>query len=318
MAFVRSLLLVLLPMALFAGQAAAYQYAYPWPGPRYGAVAYHPAYTRTLPAYYPAQAYPAGRARVPTAMRPQAPRADAGAAGRPAAPPAAESGSDKAGMPPDTALSAQKQAFITMLLPHIEAENSRLMTLRREVVSLVDSIEAGAGLGQDSQQRLRKLAREYRIEGNPLTDSAARSELLRKIDTIPASLALAQAVNESAWGQSRFALEANNLFGIWTYDEDKGLEPLRREKGKTHLVRIFDDYHDSVRYYMYTLNSHPAYSELRRIRQQLRDANSAVDGHQLAEGLEKYSAKGRAYIELIQVLISKNRWVLLDSGGQRA
>ena len=317
MAFVRSLLLLLLPMALFAGQAAAYQYGYPWPGPRYGTVAYHPAYTRTPPPY-PVQAQPAVSARGPIAVRPQAPRADTGAAGRPAAPPVTESGTDHTSLLPDTESSAKKQAFITMLLPYIEAENRRLTTLRRQVVSLVDSIEAGASLSQDAQQRLKKLAREYRIEGNPLTDMAARSELLRKIDIIPASLALAQAVNESAWGQSRFALEANNLFGIWTYDQDKGLKPLRREKGKTHLVRIFDDYRDSVRYYMYTLNSHPAYSELRRIRQQLRDANRAVDGHQLAEGLEKYSAKGRAYIELIQELIRKNRWVLLDSDRQRA
>ena len=69
---------------------------------------------------------------------------------------------------------------------------------------------------------------------------------------------------------------------------------------------------------MYTLNSHPAYRELRQIRKQQRDSNSDIDGHQMAAGLEKYSAKGKAYIELIQGLIKQNEWALMDTGNQRA
>ena len=141
---------------------------------------------------------------------------------------------------------------------------------------------------------------------------------MRKIDIIPASLALAQAANESAWGESRFAQEANNLFGIWTYDRAKGLKPKNRENGKTHLVRIFDDIGASVRYYMYNLNSHPAYRELRQIRQQLRASGRAINGYALAAGLEKYSSQGTTYIELIRDLIEQNEWALLDSENQQA
>ena len=141
------------------------------------------------------------------------------------------------------------------------------------------------------------------MKPDPLTSKAARDELLGKIDIIPSSLALAQAANESAWGQSRFAQEANNLFGIWTYDKDKGLVPRNREQGKKHLVRIFDDVGESVRYYMHTLNSHPAYAGLREIREDLRASGLAIDGHKLAVGLEKYTAKGQQYIDLIQGLI---------------
>ena len=132
------------------------------------------------------------------------------------------------------------------------------------------------------------------------------------------SLVLVQVVNESVWGWSRFAQEVNNLFGIWTYDEDKGIKPLNREEGKTHLVRIFDDYGESVSYYMHTLNSHPAYRELREIRQQLRTSGQEIDGHKLAAGLEKYSARGQVYIELIRSLIRQNRWAQLDTANQSA
>lgn len=183
---------------------------------------------------------------------------------------------------------------------------------------MFDKIETDRALSPSEQQQISKLASKYRVKGDPLVDVTARGEMLRKIDIIPSSLALAQAANESAWGESRFAQQANNLFGIWTYDQDKGLKPKRREEGKTHLVRIFDDFGESVRYYIYTLNSHPAYQELRQIRQQLRASKQIIDGRKLAAGLEKYSAKGQAYIELIQSLIEQNEWALLDTDNQQA
>ena len=204
------------------------------------------------------------------------------------------------------------------MLPYIEQENRRLSRLRQSVASLLDKLEGNVAINSSERQQINKLARRYRVNGNPLENAQARAELLRKVDIIPASMALAQAANESAWGQSRFALQANNLFGIWTYDQDKGLKPLNREAGKTHLVRIFDDYGESVRYYMHNLNSHPAYRDLREIREQLRASGQRIDGHKLAAGLEKYSAKGQVYIDLIRSLIRQNQWARLDTDKQRA
>ena len=214
-------------------------------------------------------------------------------------------------------LGENKQDFIETLLPHIDKENRRLSKLRRDVIGLFTRVDNGKN-NQAEILRLEKLAGQYRVDGDPSTSESARDELLRKIDIIPSSLALAQAANESAWGKSRFATEANNLFGIWTYDESKGLKPKNREQGKTHLVRIFADVGDSVRYYMHTLNSHPAYAPLREIRGQLRESRQVIDGHELASGLEKYSAKGQKYIDLIQRLIRQHEWARLDSDHQQA
>jgi Bax protein len=212
--------------------------------------------------------------------------------------------------------TGNKLAFISTLLPHIEKENQRLLALRKDVESLLDELDAGNPLGRKEQQLLAELAKHYRVKQDLLTSEVARAELLRKIDIIPSSLSLAQAANESAWGQSRFAQEANNLFGIWTYDKEKGLVPRKREQGKKHLVRIFDDVGESVRYYMHTLNSHPAYARLREIRMDLRVSGKTIDGHKLATGLEKYSAKGQQYIDIIQSLIRQNKWALLDTNNQ--
>jgi Bax protein len=313
-------------VVLFSGQAMAYQYGYYAPGSYGGHRDYYQPYARGPYPYY----YAARRHRVqPAHTRAIAPvTAPAPAASRNAYIPTTNSRTDSNqthSEKPDAAadtmvqasgLSNKKQQFINELLPYIEQENRRLMLLRARVERIIAGIENNTALAESEQQQIIRLAKKYRVDGNPLQSDVARKELHRKIDLIPASLALAQAANESAWGKSRFAREANNLFGIWTYDQDKGLKPQDREEGKTHLVRVFDDFGESVRYYMYTLNSHPAYDKLRDIRQQLRESGLIIDGHALAAGLEKYSAKGEMYIDMIQDLIKHNEWAQLDDGDQ--
>jgi len=315
---IRTLLLTALVMTLFSGHSIAFQYGYYSPQPYHAPRGYYNPYTRVPYPYYPTFRY----------------RAQPGYEKTPARLPA-EGNSDireseaikhkQASVEKQTQttknvneLSADKQAFMNTLLPYIEQENGRLTRLRDNVVSLLDRLEAKVALSASERQQINKLAKRYRLDGSPLENKQARAELLRKIDIIPASLALAQAANESAWGKSRFAQQANNLFGIWTYDQDKGIKPLNREKGKTHLVRIFEDYAESVSYYMHTLNSHPAYRELRQLRHQLRASGQMIDGHKLAAGLERYSAKGQAYVDLIRSLIRQNQWAQLDTANQRA
>ncbi len=211
-----------------------------------------------------------------------------------------------------------KQQFIDKLLPYIDQENTRLKRLREQLKWINSQLNKGLTISDQKKTWLKKLARKFRVKANPLKNKQAIEELLTKVDIIPASLTLAQAANESAWGKSRFAKEANNLFGIWTYDQSKGLIPKNRDSDKKHLVRIFENYGESVAYYMHTLNSHPAYSKLREIRKNLRQNRETISGFKLAKGLEKYSAKGDLYIKIIRDLIQQNEWALLDINKQSA
>ncbi len=205
-----------------------------------------------------------------------------------------------------------KQAFINKLLPIIEDQNREILKRRQWLISLYQQFDRENTLSDEDKKLLSRLEKAYRVSKSTLNNTSARKQMLIKVDIIPASLTLAQAANESAWGRSRFAREANNLFGIWTYDEAHGLKPKKREAGKKHFVRKFDNISDSVRYYMQMLNSHPAYAKLRNIRAELRHGDEAINGHSLAAGLEKYSAKGDKYISLIQQLITQNQWASLD------
>ena len=91
-------------------------------------------------------------------------------------------------------------------------------------------------------------------------------ELLRQVNTIPNSIVLAQAVNESGWGSSRFATESNALFGEYTYDTKNGIIPERRDKGKKHLIKNFSSIDKSVESYFKNINTHNAYKNFRLIR----------------------------------------------------
>ena len=208
--------------------------------------------------------------------------------------------------------SPDKQAFIQQLLPVIQQQNRRLLQQRQKLQQLFSRIDRQQSLSAKQQNWLKGMARRFRVKQNPLTSAKAREALLTKVDIIPPSLALAQAANESAWGTSRFASEANNLFGIWTYDASKGIAPKRRSSDKKHLVRKFDSYRDSIVYYMRMLNSHPAYQKLRALRRQARLQHQPIDGLTLASGLERYSARGEKYIESIRRLIRQNQWARLD------
>jgi Bax protein len=205
-----------------------------------------------------------------------------------------------------------------MLTPLVERQNAELRDQRERLVPLLGVLDAGGGLDESGRTRLEAMARRYRVDGNPLDDVRARRELLAKVDAVPVSLALAQAANESDWGRSRFAREGNNLFGIWTYDESKGMVPRKRSPGRKHLVRRFDSIEESVRYYMFTLNSHPAYAEFREIRAGLRERGEPLDGHAMAKGLLRYSAKGEDYVHAIQSMIRRFDLAAFDAGGRKA
>ena len=259
-----------------------------------------PAYAHR--GYVPPAAYFAPRTPMPvtTPAKPQVPSAvSTEAADAPTAPPGDSAATG------DRATGDAKSAFVERLLPLIETENRRLLRLRGRLVQHFAKLERGQSPTAEEREHIDELATAYRVDGDPLEDADARSALLERVDALPVSLALAQAANESAWGKSRFAREGNNLFGIWTYDETKGMVPRKRAAGKRHLVRRFDTEAESVRYYMHTLNSHPAYAELRALRAGQRAKGQPLDGEQLAGGLERYSAKGEEYVRLIQAMIRR-------------
>ena len=210
-------------------------------------------------------------------------------------------------------VQVRKQSFFNFIEPFVDQVNIEIIQQRQRVLVIQAKMQDGEELSASDLRHLSTLAELYELDTDDLTDAEFLTVLLRRVDKIPASLALAQAANESAWGTSRFAQQGNNYFGQWCYSDGCGLVPNRRREGATHEVRSFDSVKDSVKAYIHNLNTFPSYQMLRRIRQQLRVQNKPVDGASLTDGLESYSSRGHDYIDELQNMIYSNNLLSRDN-----
>jgi uncharacterized FlgJ-related protein len=111
---------------------------------------------------------------------------------------------------------------------------------------------------------------------------------------------LAQAALESGWGNSRFALEGKNLFGIRTYDLR---EPhmLPSNNPKKWGVRVYMHECDSVQHYIDILNNGSAYDKYRELRDK-----GVEDSLKYVETLGAY-ASDKNYFPKVKSIIKKLR-----------
>lgn len=217
-----------------------------------------------------------------------------------------------------TDVDARKQQFFDFLEAYVNAENERLLTRRESLTMFAQILANGHRLSPSERLNLAKLALDYRIDFNADAgqrgDTALVEQLLRRVDAIPVSLVLAQAANESAWGTSRFAVDGNNLFGQWCYEEGCGFVPLARDDKASHEVRKFNTIAAAVSAYFRNINTHPSYSHFRRMRARMREQEKNLDPIQLAYGLGSYSQRGDNYIDEVQTIIQQNDLRLRDEG----
>jgi Bax protein len=193
----------------------------------------------------------------------------------------------------------RKRLFIRTVLPLVLESNERILLKRRHLM------EIAQGLRRTEQDRawLRELAHDYEVDPD---SPDALATLLNRVDVIPPSLAIAQAITESGWGTSRFAQRGRALYGQRTWSQGKGIVPTKRRSGEQFEVKAFRSLLQSVTAYMRNLNTHPAYQDLRDARAIMRRSGQTIDGYVLAQGLTRYAETGEAYVDDLQMIIRVN------------
>lgn len=204
-----------------------------------------------------------------------------------------------------TEVSAKKRAFFDYLQPQIEFENRHIDTLKAHFSTLQKLLKQQGQLHPTDADWLNQAASLYRVDAADAAQQLATLNL--KLGEIPAALVKAQAANESAWGTSRFAREANNLFGQWCFSPGCGIAPLQRNPDDTHEVQSFPSVAAGLRSYFVNLNSHKGYASLRQIRRCLQTHKQSYSGRALAAGLVNYSARGGHYVDELQSMIRINK-----------
>ena len=203
-------------------------------------------------------------------------------------------------------IETKKLQFFDFLQDYVRYENGLISDLRLRLLSYSEIIGAGITLSGRERDWVLDLAITYSVDTQATNEQALVRELLLKVDVIPASLVLAQAASESAWGTSRFALEGNNIFGQWCFEEGCGIIPNRRVEGATHEVKSFDSIEAAIEGYFLNINSHRLYAAFRQERARLRRLGRRLDPILLAQGLDRYSQRGENYIDEVQTLIQQN------------
>jgi len=204
----------------------------------------------------------------------------------------------------------KKRAFFRLLGPLILHANELIQADRQRLESIVEALRMDKTLSPDEQAFLRETAVAYKVADEngdiDFADRALQDELLRRVDTLPPSLVLAQAAEESGWGTSRFSVEGNALFGMWTWGEE-GIRPKQqRAEHGDHKIASYETPMQSVTAYMQNLNTHRSYEALRTRRAELRSSGAKVTGWELASTLTKYSERGQDYVDSLHALMKTN------------
>lgn len=195
--------------------------------------------------------------------------------------------SDLQSLPPS---DERKASFVKVLLPLLLKANEQIREDRARLLALAADLGTGmVDLVDADRAWLEELAERY---GTTATNI---SELKRRVDVVPPSLAIAQAAEETGWGQARAAHTRNALFGEMTVAANGRFQ-----------IRAFDGLEHAVRAYVANLNSHRAYASLRALRADLRRQSREPSGYALAAGLHRYSERGQDYIRTIRGLIKSN------------
>lgn len=189
-----------------------------------------------------------------------------------------------------------KQLFIAVILPSVLIAKYQLETERKKI----HRIKEKKHWSKEDSSYYNHLKKQYK--------ASDIENLLKRMTTVPNSIVLAQAAVESGWGQSRFFKEGNNVFGMWSYNQD---EPrlraaLSRESGPIH-VRMYKDISLSISDYFKTLGTARAYRGLRTALQE------SSDPFVLLPHLKYYSERRNEYTAQLKKLIDQNNLTQYDN-----
>ena len=214
-------------------------------------------------------------------------------------------------------VTMMKAAFYAYLTPMVIHHNDAIRDQRARLKEVQQKISSGTPLSGADRRWLNTLAEQYELESDQeMMPQTLVQTLLLRVDTVPLELALVQAAKESGWGRSRFAVEANNLFGQWCYVEGCGMVPSNRAAGANHEIEVFSSVSEAMRRYMNNLNTHESYRDFRRLRQQLRESGKPLTGMALVSGLTLYSERREAYVEDIRGMLQQYRRIQAQASTQ--
>jgi Bax protein len=188
-------------------------------------------------------------------------------------------------------VSEKKQKFFHMILPAILISKANLKIKRERVLAL--SATPLENLDEEEREFLEDLYKKYKTNDN--------KKLANRLKTHPVSIILAQAAIESAWGESRFFKEGNNIFGMWSYNRNEPrIKAKGNRNGKAIYVKKYATLSDAIDDYFVVIGR-GAYKSFRKHR------NLTDDPLKLVEYLINYCELREKYTNKLKKFIVSNK-----------
>ena len=204
----------------------------------------------------------------------------------------------------------RKKVFIDFVRPLIDEASINIKEERKFILTLHNDKKHQQKLTQSEIKKLSDLAKYYRVKED-LSVTTQLDELKEKVNVFPTSLILAQAILESAWGTSRFAVKGNNFFGQHCFSKGCGISA--RGDNKVRVAK-FPTVFDSVKSYYKNLNSGNSYKKLRQLRAEEIELIKTMDSIELTAGLSDYSElKNGDYERRLNQVITFNKLQQYDN-----
>jgi Bax protein len=181
--------------------------------------------------------------------------------------------------------SERKALFITAILPVVLEVNQRVLVDREQLLHLRDKMAADP-LRMSPIERiwLEDLADRYDTPVDRI------DELVRRVDVVPPSMAIAQGGVESGWGTSVAARTGNALYG----------------QIRAGTPQPFSNVGEATEAYIANLNTHPAYAGFRTERATMRQRGETIEGYRLIGTLLRYSERGLNYVQFVRQIMREN------------
>ena len=184
----------------------------------------------------------------------------------------------------------RKQQFINIMLPTILLAKEIIQEYKTKVI---DITKDSNNISQQDSMLLNMLMQKFNAKN--------ADELIMRLHVHPVSIILAQSALESGWGTSRFCSEANNIFGVWSFNsnENRIASGIKRDQ-KVVYLRKYDSLIGSVLDYFYTLGRANGFKEFREMRV------ISDNPYRLIWFLHRYSEKRLEYIVSLRDMIEHN------------
>lgn len=202
--------------------------------------------------------------------------------------------------------------FTEMMLPVIMKANKAVLNERAEIERLQSKFDARTPFLPQEAAWLENTAKKYDIDFDAEDLALSFRTLLLHVDSVPPSLLLAMAAEDSGFATSRYAREYNAVFHARNWDGGGVAADEKDSDGASWRINTYPTLYDAVSARIVWLNSGVRFSSFWDDRAIYRQGKSVLYGADTTRAFRLFPDRDFKYPDYLKHLILQYGWSPLD------